>query len=101
MARLAVPCDNLLELCDQAAERGVELVSEPVIVHNKNGTTDGWVCLEDPEGTIIELIQFRDVKAPASAGSRCPTQVSSSPPVIDGQAGPHSPLDAGPIRPAG
>ena len=60
-ARLAVLCDNLLELCDQAKERGVELVSEPVIVNNPNGTTDGWVCMHDPDGTVIELIQFKNV----------------------------------------
>ncbi|MFN0092705.1 MAG: VOC family protein [Acidimicrobiales bacterium] len=63
LARLALLCDNLLELCEQAAERGVELVSAPVIVENPNGTTDGWVCLYDPDGTVIELIQFKNAAA--------------------------------------
>lgn len=65
-ARLALLCDNLLELCAQAPEQGGELLSEPVIVHNQNGTTDGWVCMRDPDGTVIELIQFKNVEAPAS-----------------------------------
>ena len=56
-------CDNLLELYDQALEREVPVVSEPVLVQNRNGTTDGSFCMEDPDGTIIELIQFRNVDA--------------------------------------
>jgi len=63
MSRLAVLCDNLLELYDQALEREVPVVSEPVLVQNRNETTDGWFCIEDPDGTIIELIQFRNVDA--------------------------------------
>jgi len=66
MARLALICDNLHELCDQAADHGAELLSEPVIVQNRNGTTDGWVCMKDPDGTIIELIQFKDVDVPST-----------------------------------
>ena len=31
MSRLALICDNLLELCEQAAERGIEVLSEPVM----------------------------------------------------------------------
>lgn len=67
MARLALLCDNLFELYDQARERGCPVVSEPVIVENRNGTTDGWFCLEDPDGAVIELIQFRDARPPSTA----------------------------------
>lgn len=55
MARLCLYCTDLDGHVAQLKEAGVELVSEPVSM-NRNTR---FVCFKDPDGTFIELIEFR------------------------------------------
>ncbi len=64
-ARIALVTDNLQEVCDtvKAAEiEGVEFFSEPQwmprLSSARAGDSDAFVCFTDPDGTVIELIQF-------------------------------------------
>jgi catechol 2,3-dioxygenase-like lactoylglutathione lyase family enzyme len=62
MARIALVTDQLQELCDKvkaANMPGVEFFSEPQEIPRKDGkSSDLFVCFTDPDGTVIELIQF-------------------------------------------
>lgn len=64
LARIALVTDTLQELYDavKAANiEGVEFFSEPQRTRrlNTNGEDhDAFVCFTDPDGTVIELIQF-------------------------------------------
>ena len=62
ICRVALWTDNLQEVCDQvkaAKMLGVEFISEPQLMKNPNGTQSSFVCFTDPDGTVIELIQFK------------------------------------------
>ncbi len=63
LARVALDCSDILATAQRMHTWGARFVSEPQIVLNKNGTRDGWVCLLDPDGVVIELIQLADVSA--------------------------------------
>lgn len=61
MARIALVTDKLQELYDKvkaAHLEGVEFFSEPQLIPNGRGGHDSFVCFTDPDGTVIELIQF-------------------------------------------
>lgn len=61
MARIALVTDKLQELYDKvksASMDGVEFFSEPQLIPNPKGGHDSFVCFTDPDGTVIELIQF-------------------------------------------
>jgi len=62
MARIALVTDKLRELCDKVKTAnipGVEFFSEPQVFPQKDGKGgDSFVCFTDPDGTVIELIQF-------------------------------------------
>jgi hypothetical protein len=38
---------------------GVAFFSEPQVMKNSDGTHSSFVCFTDPDGTVIELIQFK------------------------------------------
>jgi glyoxylase I family protein len=62
ICRIALVADNLQEVCDTvkaAKMAGVEFFSEPQVMKNRDGTNSSFVCFTDPDGTVIELIQFR------------------------------------------
>jgi glyoxylase I family protein len=62
VCRVALWTDNLQEVCDQvkaANMEGVEFFSEPQVMKNRDGTNSSFVCFTDPDGTVIELIQFK------------------------------------------
>jgi glyoxylase I family protein len=61
ICRIALVTDNLQEICDQvkaARMEGVEFFSEPQVITDRKGETSSFVCFTDPDGTVIELIQF-------------------------------------------
>ena len=62
VCRVALWTDNLQEVCDKveaAKLEGVEFFSEPQVMKNRDGTNSSFVCFTDPDGTVIELIQFK------------------------------------------
>jgi catechol 2,3-dioxygenase-like lactoylglutathione lyase family enzyme len=62
MARLALVTDELQAICDKvkaANMEGVEFFSEPQVIPKGDGKgSDSFICFTDPDGTVIELIQF-------------------------------------------
>ncbi len=62
IARIALVTDHLRELCDKvkaANMPGVEFFSEPQEIPRKDGKGSDWfVCFTDPDGSVIELLQF-------------------------------------------
>jgi hypothetical protein len=64
MARIALVTDTLQAVCDKvkaAKIPGVEFFSEPQLIPSRTGEKDSFVCFTDPDGTVIELIQFGGV----------------------------------------
>jgi len=62
ICRVALATDNLQEICDKVRAvnmEGVEFFSEPQVMKNRDGTNSSFVCFTDPDGTVIELIQFK------------------------------------------
>lgn len=65
LARIALVMDTLQEVYDRvkaANIEGVEFFSEPQrtprLSSTHAGDSDAFVCFTDPDGTVIELIQF-------------------------------------------
>lgn len=61
ICRIALVTDQLQEICDKvkaANMQGVEFFSETQRIPNPRGGHDSVVCFTDPDGTVIELIQF-------------------------------------------
>ena len=62
MARIALVTDRLQELRDKVKATnmpGVEFFSEPQVIPRGDGKgSDSFVCFTDPDGTVVELIQF-------------------------------------------
>lgn len=55
ICRIALWTDNLQEIYEQLKATGTEFLSEPQLM----GDGSSFVCFKDPDGTILELIQFR------------------------------------------
>ena len=58
MARLALKTKNLPQVYADLKARGVEFFSEPQELHFPNQGRASFVCFTDPDGTILELIDF-------------------------------------------
>lgn len=58
ICRVALWTDNLQEMYEQLKAAGVEFLSEPQVMRDRQGGTSSFVCFYDPDGTVIELIQF-------------------------------------------
>ena len=54
VARVALYTTGLDEEYERLKAAGVTMLSEPVVM----GTGARFVCFEDPDGTILELIEF-------------------------------------------
>jgi glyoxylase I family protein len=54
IARIAFLARNVPKIYQQLKAQGVETLSEPLTYPNG----DAWFCLKDPDGTILELIEF-------------------------------------------
>jgi glyoxylase I family protein len=58
MCRLALAVDNLQEMYEDLKNTGVEFFSEPQVITDRKGRTSSFICFYDPDGTVVELIQF-------------------------------------------
>ena len=58
MARLALKTKNLPQVYEDLKARGVEFFSEPQELNFPNQGRASFVCFTDPDGTILELIDF-------------------------------------------
>lgn len=56
ICRIALRTKTLLADYAELKERGVHFLSEPQMFRTANGV-EGFVCLTDPDGAVIELIQ--------------------------------------------
>jgi catechol 2,3-dioxygenase-like lactoylglutathione lyase family enzyme len=54
VARVALYTTSLDEDLERLSAEGVEFLSEPVVM----GNTTRFVCFKDPDGVILELIEF-------------------------------------------
>ena len=68
MCRIALVVDNLQEMYDDLKNTGVEFFSEPQVITDRKGRTSSFICFYDPDGTVVELIQF----PPAELGGEEP-----------------------------
>ncbi len=58
ICRVALWTDNLQEICEKLKAAGVEFLSDPQVMTDRKGGISSFVCFYDPDGTVIELIQF-------------------------------------------
>ncbi len=58
MARLALKTKNLQQVYEDLKTKGVEFFSEPQELNFPNQGKASFVCFTDPDGTILELIDF-------------------------------------------
>ena len=54
--RIALRTKTLRADYEELKNRGVKFLSEPQMFHAK-GSEAGFVCMTDPDGTVVELIQ--------------------------------------------
>jgi glyoxylase I family protein len=64
IARVCFYSKDLDKDVAELKSRGVELFSEPITIRYKGGQST-VVCFEDPDGTILELVQYKK-RAPKS-----------------------------------
>ena len=57
MARIALRTKTLIADYEDLKAKGVEFWTEPIMIDLTNGKQEGFVCCQDPDGTVIELIQ--------------------------------------------
>jgi glyoxylase I family protein len=58
IARIALHTAHLQKTYEELKARGIEFYSEPQVLHSRGGSSL-FVCFEDPDGTVLELIEFR------------------------------------------
>jgi glyoxylase I family protein len=63
IARVALRTRDLVAEYERLAGEGVEFLSTPV--ETRLGSGERFVCMKDPDGTIIELIEFPPRSRPA------------------------------------
>lgn len=57
MARIALRTKTLREDYENLKAQGIEFWTEPVMIDVGEGREEGFVCCQDPDGAVIELIQ--------------------------------------------
>jgi catechol 2,3-dioxygenase-like lactoylglutathione lyase family enzyme len=57
IARIALRTRNLRETYETLKANGVKFFSEPQVFDTKRGR-ESFVCFTDPDGTVLELIEF-------------------------------------------
>jgi glyoxylase I family protein len=62
IARIALHTPHLQRTYEELKARGIEFYSEPQVLHSHGGSSL-FVCFEDPDGTVLELIEFRPLEA--------------------------------------
>ena len=58
IARIALHTANLQKTYEELKARGIEFYSEPQVLQFRGGSSL-FVCFEDPDGTVLELIESR------------------------------------------
>ena len=58
IARIALHTVNLQKTYEELKTKGIEFYSEPQVLQFRGGSSL-FVCFEDPDGTVLELIEFR------------------------------------------
>jgi glyoxylase I family protein len=58
IARIALHTPNLQKTYEELKAKGIEFYSEPQVMQSHSGSSL-VVCFEDPDGTVLELIEFR------------------------------------------
>jgi catechol 2,3-dioxygenase-like lactoylglutathione lyase family enzyme len=58
ITRIALRTANLQKTYEELKARGVEFYSEPQVLQSHAGSSL-FACFEDPDGTVLELIEFR------------------------------------------
>jgi glyoxylase I family protein len=64
ITRIALRTSNLQRTYEALKARGIEFYSEPQVLQSDTGSSL-FVCFEDPDGTVLELIEFQPVEPPA------------------------------------
>lgn len=62
ISRIALHTSNLQKTYEELKSKGIEFYSEPQVMQFPNGSSL-FVCFEDPDGTVLELLEFRPVEA--------------------------------------
>jgi glyoxylase I family protein len=62
IARIALSTESLQKTYEELKAKGIEFYSEPQVLQ-LHGRSCLFACFEDPDGTVLELIQFRDEEA--------------------------------------
>ncbi len=57
MARIALRTKTLMQDYEELKAKGIEFWTEPIMMDITPGRQEGFVCCQDPDGTVIELIQ--------------------------------------------
>ncbi len=57
MARIALRTKTLLADYEDLKAKGIEFWTEPIMIDLPGGKQEGFVCCQDPDGMVIELIQ--------------------------------------------
>jgi glyoxylase I family protein len=63
ITRIALHTANLQKTYEELKAKGIEFYSEPQVLQFRGGSSL-FVCFEDPDGTVLELIQFRTAETP-------------------------------------
>lgn len=58
ITRIALHTSNLQKTYEELKAKGIEFYSEPQVMQFHSGSSL-FVCFEDPDGTVLELIEFR------------------------------------------
>jgi glyoxylase I family protein len=58
ITRIALRTTNLQRTYEALKARGIEFYSEPQVLQSSGGSSL-FVCFEDPDGTVLELIEFQ------------------------------------------
>ncbi|MEM1247066.1 MAG: VOC family protein [Acidobacteriota bacterium] len=56
IARIALATDDLEGDMTRLREQGVEFLSQPATVELEGGRRSRFVCFEDPDGTVLEIV---------------------------------------------
>jgi len=62
ITRIALHTGNLQKTYEELKARGIEFYSEPQVLQFRGGSSL-FVCFEDPDGTVLELIELRSDEA--------------------------------------
>jgi glyoxylase I family protein len=58
ITRIALHTPNLQKTYEELKARGIEFYSEPQVLQSSSGSSL-FVCFEDPDGTVLELLESR------------------------------------------